>query len=278
MLDQPFEEEKEMTFLDHLEILRWHIIRSVIAIVIGATLAFIFTGFVQEVIMGPSKVDFWTYQKMCEFSQSMGSDALCIEKLDFTIQNRKIMGKLLQHLSITFVVGIILAFPYILFELWRFLKPALRKSERRYLRGVVFFGSLLFFMGVTMGYFILSPISVQFLVNYDFLSEVENFTDIQSYISLVTMITLATALVFQLPIVVYFLAKVGLVTPKGMRKHRKHALIGILLLSAIITPPDIMSQVLLTIPFFVLYESSILIAANVHRKRLKREQAAGYVE
>jgi len=279
MLDQPFEEEEqEMSFLDHLEIFRWHIIRGLIAIAIGTIIAFIFGKQVEEIIMGPANLDFWTYRQMCALSGMLGTDALCFDSLDFTIINRRIMGKLIQHLTISFLAGLILAFPYILFELWRFLKPALKKSERRYLQGVVFFGSLLFFLGVSMGYFILAPISVQFLVNYNFLNQVDNQTDLQSYLSLISMITLAAALVFQLPIVVYFLAKVGLVTPKAMRTHRKHALVAILAVSAIITPPDVMSQIFLTIPFFILYETSILIAANIQRKQRKQEAAEKAVQ
>lgn len=274
MLDQPFEEEEqEMSFLDHLEIFRWHIIRALIAIGVGALVAFIFQTQVEGIIMGPSKLDFWTYIKMCEMSNALGTNALCFEGLDFTVINRTMTGKFMQHLTISFLAGLILSFPYLLFELWRFLKPALKKEERKYLRGVVFFGSLLFFMGVSMGYFILSPISVQFLVNYDFLEDVSNQVDLRSYLSLISMITLAAALVFQLPIVVYFLAKVGLVTPKAMRTHRKHALVAILALSAIITPPDVMSQVFLTIPFFILYETSILVADRVQRKQRKEDAA-----
>lgn len=273
MLDQPFEEEEqEMSFLDHLEILRWHIIRGLIAITIGTIIAFVFGKEVEAIIMGPSNLEFWTYEKMCELSKAFGTEALCFEGLDFIVINRTMTGKFMQHLTISFLAGVILSFPYILFELWRFLKPALKKAERRYLRGVVFFGSILFFLGVSMGYFILAPISTQFLVNYQFLEQVSNEIDLRSYLNLISMVTLAAALVFQLPIIVYFLARVGLVTPKLMRAHRKHALVGILVLSAIITPPDVMSQIFLTIPFFILYETSIWVAAAVQRKRNKEEQ------
>lgn len=274
MLDQPMEDitegGKELSFLDHLEILRWHIIRSLIAIFSGAILAFVGRSVVVDLILGPSQLDFWTYRQLCRLSDVVNSDALCIQALNFELINRKMMGQFTQHITVSVMAGFIIAFPYLLFEVWRFLKPALKKSERRYLRGVVFSGSTLFFLGVLCGYYLLSPVSVQFLANYQFIETLENTIDLQSYISLIAMITLAAAIVFQLPIVVYFLAKTGLVTAAGMRQHRKHALLVILVLSAVITPPDIMSQLLLTIPFFVLYESSIFIARSVERTRAKK--------
>ena len=275
MLDQPFleePEEQEMSFLDHLEILRWHLIRSLVAISIGTIAAFIGREFVVAVIVGPTKLDFWTYQKLCELSTFFGRDTLCIESLNFQLINRRIMGQFTQHLMVSIVAGLIIAFPYLLYEAWKFFKPALKKSERSYLRGIIFSGSILFFLGVLCGYYMLAPVSIQFLVNYVFMEELENTIDLQSYISLITMITLAAAAIFELPIVVYFLAKVGLISAQIMRAYRRHALLVILILSAIITPPDVMSQVLLTIPFFVLYESSILIAAAVRRKELKEEE------
>lgn len=274
MLDQPFQEEPiedEMSFLDHLEILRWHIIRSLIAISVGAIAAFVGRKFVVAVIVGPTKLDFWTYRKLCEVSTYFGRDTLCIESLNFELINRKIMGQFTQHLMVSVVVGLIIAFPYLLYEAWKFFRPALRKSERSYLRGIIFSGSVLFFLGVLCGYFMLAPVSIQFLVNYVFMEQLVNTIDLQSYISLITMITLAAAAIFELPIVVYFLAKVGLITAQTMRTYRRHALLVILILSAIITPPDVMSQILLSIPFFILYESSILIAAAVRRKELKEE-------
>jgi sec-independent protein translocase protein TatC len=271
VLDQPTHEPKElgneMSFLDHLEELRWHIIRSLIAVSIGTILAFIGRKWVVAIIMAPAQLDFWTYDMMCRLSRYVGTDMLCIEKLNFSLINRKIMGQFTQHLSISVVVGIILAFPYVLIEAWRFLKPALKSRERRYLRGIIFSGSLLFFMGVCCGYFMLAPISIQFLANYTFIEELENTIDLQSYISLISMVTLAAALVFELPMVVYFLAKAGLVGPQVMRQYRKHAILIILIVSAVITPPDVLSQIMLSIPFFILYEVSILIASRIEKKR-----------
>lgn len=269
MLDQPTDDTKElgqeMSFLDHLEELRWHIIRSLIAITIGTVLAFVGRKWVVAIIMAPAQLDFWTYRMMCSLSKHMGTEVLCIESLNFSLINRRIMGQFTQHLSISVVVGVILAFPYALFEAWRFFKPALKARERGYLRGIIFSGSLLFFMGVCCGYFMLAPISIQFLANYTFIETLENTIDLQSYISLISMVSLAAALVFELPMVVYFLAKAGLVGPRVMRQYRKHALLIILMVSAIITPPDVLSQIILAIPFFLLYEASILIAGRIEK-------------
>ncbi|MFY0675208.1 MAG: twin-arginine translocase subunit TatC [Bacteroidia bacterium] len=275
MLDQPFledsEQDDEMSFLDHLEIFRWHLIRSISAIAIGAIVAFAGRKWIVAVIEGPTKLDFWTYRKLCDLSQLFGNNAFCIENLNFELINRKIMGQFTQHLLVSVVAGFVIAFPYLLFEAWKFLKPALRTKERKYLRGIIFSGSILFFLGVLTGYFMLAPVSIQFLVNYTFMDQLQNTIDIQSYISLITMVTLAAAAIFELPIIVYFLAKVGLVSAPLMRTYRRHALLVILILSAIITPPDIMSQILLTIPFFILYETSIFIAAAVRKRELEEE-------
>lgn len=275
MLDQPIENPKqneaEMSFLDHIEVFRWHIIRSLIAIAIGTVGAFLARKWVVAIIMGPSQIDFWTYRKLCELGNLVGTDSLCIQGLNFQLINRKIMGQFNQHLTISIIVGVILAFPYMLFESWRFLKPALKKSEKMFLRGIIFSGSILFFLGVMCGYFMLAPISVQFLSNYTFIEQLQNTIDLESYISLISMVTLAAAIVFELPIVVYFLAKAGLVTSSTMRQYRKHAVLIILIISAIITPPDVLSQIMLSIPFFLLYESSIFIAASVQKRQLAQE-------
>lgn len=263
-------QSNEMTFLEHLEELRWHIIRSLIAIVILTVLAFIAKDTVVDIILGPSRTEFYTYGLLCRLSEAMGlTDALCIEELNMKLINRKMTGQFAQHISVSIYVGIILSFPYIFWESWRFIKPALRKKERRFVRWIVLFGSFLFGLGVLCGYYMMAPISVQFLANYTFIGELENTIDLGSYISLVTMVTLAAALVFELPIIIYFLSSAGLLTPGVMKKYRRHAILVILILSAIITPPDVISQLLLSIPFYILYEISILVSASVNRRREK---------
>ncbi|MGB0888114.1 MAG: twin-arginine translocase subunit TatC [Vicingaceae bacterium] len=258
----------DMSFLDHLEVLRWHLVRSAIAIILLAILAFIFKGFIfDDVILAQKSSDFWTYQLFCKFSHLIGNgDALCMEDMSFSLINITMSGQFSLHIMVSLVSGIILAFPYILFEIWRFITPALAKKEKRNALGLVFSGSILFSLGILFGYFFVSPLSVQFLGNYTVSSQVQNQITLGSFISTVTTVTLVCGLVFQLPLIVYFLSKLGLLTPEFMRKYRKHAVVITLVLSAIITPPDVSSQVLLTIPLLILYEFSIYISKMVEKK------------
>lgn len=268
-LDQSFEEDDEkMSFLDHLEILRWHLIRIFIALGIGATLAFVFKSIVFDVIvLAPKQDSFITYRLFCKLSHFLElGDKLCFSELKFKLINLTMAGQFTMHIIVSIVAGIIAAFPYILYEVWRFIKPALKKGEKTYARGLVFWGSFLFLSGVAFGYYLITPLSVQFLGNYRVSELVQNQIGLRSYISTVTTITLSSGLVFQLPIVVYFLSKIGIVTPKLMKTYRRHAVIGVLLLSALITPPDISSQVLVSIPLIFLYEISIVISKIVEKK------------
>ncbi|MEX2379689.1 MAG: twin-arginine translocase subunit TatC [Vicingaceae bacterium] len=274
-LDQSFDEEEGgMSFLDHLEILRWHLIRIVLALLICAVVAFVFKGFVFDtVVLAPSFNTFITYQLLCDLSEWLNlGENLCFKDLKFELINLTMAGQFSMHIIVSVVAGVIVAFPYILYELWRFIKPALKKSEKNYARGIVFWGSLLFMSGVAFGYYVITPMSVQFLGGYRVSDFVQNQISLKSYISTVSTITLATGIIFQLPIVVYFLSKVGLVTPHLMKTYRRHAIIAVLILSAIITPPDITSQVLVSIPLLILYEVSILISRAVVRKEQKEEQ------
>ncbi len=271
-LDQSFDEdqsEDSMSFLDHLEVMRWHLIRMLIAIMFFAILAFVFKGFVFDtLVLAPAFNSFITYQLFCDFSHLLGlEDKLCFEDLPFNLINLTMAGQFTMHILVSFVTGIIAAFPYILFEVWRFVKPALKKGEASYARGLVFWGSFLFLFGVSFGYYLITPLSVQFLGGYRVSDLVLNQISLKSYISTVTTITLACGLLFQLPIVVYFLSKVGIVTPQLMRTYRRHAIIVVLLLAAIITPPDISSQVLVAIPLVGLYEISIIISKVVSRNK-----------
>ena len=269
-LDQSFDDKDEgkMSFLDHLEILRWHLIRIVIAILIGATVAFIFKSIVFDVIvLAPAYNSFLTYQLFCQLSEllSLGK-SLCFDEITFELVNLTMAGQFSMHLIVSFIAGIILAFPYILFEVWRFLKPALKNREKNYARGLVFWGSFLFLSGVLFGYYVITPLSVQFLGSYSVSAMIINQISLKSYISTVTTITLSTGLIFQLPILVYFLSKIGIVTPKLMKAYRRHAIIAVLLLSGLITPPDLTSQVLVSLPLLLLYEVSIFISKMVEKK------------
>jgi sec-independent protein translocase protein TatC len=271
-LDQVDDEPVEMSFLDHLEELRWHLIRSLIAIFVFAIAAFVSKGIIfGEIILGPSKPSFWTYRMLCNLSEILNSDALCISELPFIIQSRQMTGQFSMHITSSFVIGLICAFPYAFWEIWRFVKPGLYDKERKAATGATFYVSLLFFMGVFFGYFVVTPISINFLSNYQIDPSILNEFDIISYVSTVTTLVLACALLFQLPIVVYFATKAGLVSSALLKIYRKHSIIVILMLSAVMTPPDPFSQVLIAIPLGLLYQLSILIAVKLEKKERKQE-------
>lgn len=263
-------EEKEMSFLDHLEELRWHLIRSVISIFVFALVAFFSKSFIfHTLILGPSRTDFWTYKAMCKLGMAINSTVLCIEQLPFSLQSRTMTGQFSMHITVSFVVGLICAFPYTFWEVWRFIKPGLYPTEQRLTNGAVFFVTLLFLMGISFGYFLVSPLSINFLSNYQIDETIVNEFDITSYISTLTTLVLACGIMFQLPMIVYVLSRAGLATPELMKAFRRHAVVVILVLSAIITPPDVVSQVLISLPLFLLYEISIYISASVVRSRQK---------
>ncbi|BDD00317.1 twin-arginine translocase subunit TatC [Persicobacter psychrovividus] len=267
-------QEQDMTFLDHLEELRWHLIRAFASIFVFTVVAFLSkTILFHDIILAPSRSDFWTYRMFCEFGKLVGSDALCIEKLPFILQSRQVTGQFMMHIQSSFVVGIILAFPYAFWEIWRFIKPGLHKTEQRAARGAVFFVSILFLTGVMFGYFVVTPISLNFLANYQIDPSILNEFDIVSYVGTITMIILACALLFQLPVVIYFLTQAGVVNSQMLIAYRKHALIVFLIIAAIMTPPDVMSQIMLTIPLGFLYEISIVIAKRIDKRKQLEELA-----
>ncbi len=265
------EEKKEMSFLQHLEALRWHLVRSVIAIMAIAVVAFLYPEILfDKVLLGPSSENFITYQYICKLSHWLGKgDELCVGKFVFSLKNIQMSGQFITHMWISFLTGIIIGFPYLLWELWRFVKPALKAKEIRYVKGFVFYASVLFFIGVLFSYFIISPLTVFFLGNYQVSTLVGNEITMDSYISTITNLTFATGLVFELPIIVYFLTSIGMLSPEFMRRYRKHALVVILIIAAFITPsPDISSQVMVAIPLYALYEISIFVSKYV----VKRQQ------
>jgi len=262
----------ELTFLEHLEVLRWHIIRSVIAILVFGIIAFVNGDFIYDVLItGPAKPDFITFKLLCAAGKSISnSDILCIDELPYEVINRKVTGQFTMHIAASFVIGLICAFPYAFWEVWRFIKPGLYSNERNAARGGVFFVSLLFIIGISFGYFVIAPLSINFLSNYQFGNSVNNQWDISSIVSVVSMVVLSCGLMFQLPVVVYTLSKAGIVTPKLMRTYRRHSVVVILVISAILTPPDVISQVLISLPLLLLYQISIYISARVHRRLQKK--------
>lgn len=271
-LDQ-YEEDNEMTFLDHLEELRWHIIRSLIAIVVFAVTAFIAKDLVfKMIILGPSKVDFWTYKMLCQFAEMLGTPSLCIDELPFILQSRQLTGQFTMHITASFVIGLVLAFPYAFWEIWRFIKPGLYPKERSAANGASFYVSFLFITGVVFGYFILTPLSINFLANYSLDSSIQNEFDIVSYVTTVVTLVIACGFLFQLPVVIFFLTKAGIITPELMTKYRKHAIVVILVVGAMLTPPDPFSQILIAVPLLGLYQIGIFISKRVTRKELQSSE------
>lgn len=266
--------ESEMSFLDHLEELRWHIVRSAAAILVFAIAAFIMKGFIFDtIILAPRTPEFWTNQMFAKLSELVGTEALKINQIPLKMQSIKIAGQFSAHIMISIIVGFIVSSPVVFHEFWRFIKPALYEKERKHASGAVFFTTILFLMGVLFGYFLIVPLSVHFLGTYQVSSEVENAINLRSYVGSVTSISLAAGVVFLLPIFSFFLSKVGLLTPQFMKTYRKHAYVIMLLLSAIITPPDIFSQVLVCFPLVFLYEIGIMISRYVVKKREKEMEA-----
>lgn len=263
----PADEEKSMSFLDHLEELRWHIIRAFGAIIVFAIAAFVSKEIVwHHLILSPTRPDFWTFRMFCQLGSAVGSDAFCFDEMPFIIQSRKMTGQFTMHITSSVVLGFIAAFPYVFWEIWRFVSPGLYENERKLSRGAVFSVSVLFMMGVLFGYFVVTPVSVQFLGNYQVDPTILNEFDITSYISIVLTLVLGCGLLFQLPIVVYFLSKVGVVTPELLVTYRRHAIVVILIIAALVTPPDPITQMLVTIPLVMLYQASIYISRAVLRK------------
>jgi sec-independent protein translocase protein TatC len=272
--EQPAQ-EMEMTFWEHLEALRWHLVRSIVAVVVLAIVAFLNKDILfNYIILAPKSSEFITNRLLCELGRwaarylaFISPEALCIENFNLTLINIKMAGQFLIHLYISVFAGIIVAIPYILWEIWRFIKPALYRHEQKHTAGAVFWSSLLFLLGILFSYFLIVPLAIMFLGTYNVSASVENQIALNSYISTVVSLTFAVGLVFELPIFVFFLTKVGVITPAFLRRSRKTMIVVVLIVSAIITPADVFSQILVAIPLLGLYEISIIISARVYRRR-----------
>lgn len=273
-LDQQPIQEKEMSFLEHLEELRWHVVRALAAVLIFTIAAFITAPWIfQNIIFAPARVDFPTFTWLCNIGHFFGSgDALCVKEIPFKVQSRFMTGQFSMHIVSSFVIGIIVAFPYVVWELWSFIRPGLYNREKNSSRGAVASISFLFLLGVLFGYYVMSPIMISFLANYQISDMIVNEFDITSYVGTIVGVVFGSGVLFQLPVVIFFLTKVGIVTPTYLRKYRKHAIVIILIVGAIVTPTaDPLSQSLISIPLYFLYEISILISAGVMRQKLKEE-------
>lgn len=265
------EPKAEMSFLDHLEALRWHIIRSVIAIMVFAVLAFIYSDFIWDsIILAPKNPDFWTSQMIIKVSNFLGMESKGLNSQPLQLISFNMSGQFMVSIWTAIIVGFIVAFPYVVYQFWSFIKPALYENERKHASGAVAIMSGLFVMGILFGYYLIVPFSIDFLATYSISKEISNQINILSYISSVTSIVIAGGVSFELPVIVYFLSKVGLLTPKFLRKYRRHSYVVLLIIAAIITPPDVLSQMLVAIPLVILYEISIFISGNVEKANLKR--------
>lgn len=259
---------KPMSFLNHLEELRWLLVRSSMFILGGGVIAFIFNDFIfNKIIFAPKNSDFITYRLFCEISKYFDfGESFCGQELPFEIQNRTMDGQFSVIIWTCVTAGFIIAVPFILMEIWKFISPALYTNEKKYARLFIVCSSLLFFLGVLFGYYLITPLSINFLTNIQISDIVKNQIDINSYISLVKTTSIACGLVFELPIIIYFLSVMGLVSAEFLREYRKYAIVLILIIAAIITPPDVVSQIIVTIPLLILYEVSIYISKFVQNK------------
>ncbi|MEN9350584.1 MAG: twin-arginine translocase subunit TatC [Bacteroidota bacterium] len=271
------EEKAEMTFIDHLEELRQHIIRSVIAILVMAAIIFIYRDWVfDNVITGPINPDFISYRLLCDFSHwaHMG-DALCMPPVTINMQTTTFGGQFLSSISLALIGGILIAFPYIFWEFWRFIKPALKDKELKNTRFIIFWVSFFFFTGAAFGYFLLGPFTFNFLGSFTLGTKgvLETRPTLTDYLDNLTNLILGCGIAFELPVLAFILTKIGLITPTYLRSIRKYAVVVILLAAAVITPsPDWMSQLIVFLPLFALYELSILVAARVSKQRIKEEE------
>jgi sec-independent protein translocase protein TatC len=261
-----------MAFVDHIEELRWHIIRSLLAVIIAGIIAFFNIEWIfDHIILGPARSDFISYNLMCRLGQLAHIDALCLGNMQLMFQNTELSGQFMMSFSVSFMMGFIIAFPFIFWELWKFIRPALNPNELKYARGIVFWSSLLFFIGILFAYYIIAPFTINFFANYQLSPSFKNIITIANYYDTMSDLVLGLGLVFELPVVVFFLSRIGLISPALMRDKRKYAFVVILVLAAVITPPDWFSIWIVTIPLVILYEIGIIISQRAINERKKKE-------
>jgi sec-independent protein translocase protein TatC len=264
----------EASFIDHLEALRWHIVRSLIAIMIFSIVAFIYiTPIFDKIILGPTNPDFISYRLFCKLGKLLHIDNLCMTDVAIDFQNTQLSGQFMMSLTSAMVFGFIMAFPYVAYEIWKFIKPALTEKEKKMSTGFIFWVSVLFLLGICFGYYIITPYTINFFATYQISDKFKNIIKIDDYLSNVMNLSLGTGIVFEMPVVVFFLSKLGLLTPAYMREYRKYAVVIILFLAAIITPsPDVISQFIVALPMWILYEISIYISAIVKKEKDRKNK------
>lgn len=264
-----------MSFIDHLEELRWHLIRSVIAVIIAAIVVFIFSDYVvDQILFGPTRSDFIASRWMCQFGHKIGiGNTLCFPAVDAKFLETTMTGQFIASFTLAFIGGFVIAFPYIFWEFWRFVRPALSDKERKTTNGIIFWVSMLFFLGVAFGYFILTPFMVNFYFNYKLSSQITIMPSFSDYLENLIYTTVGIGVLFQMPLLVMLLARIGIITAAFLRKYRRHAFVLIVTAAAIITPStDPFSLTIVAIPLYLLFEASILLAARIGKQRAKAEE------
>jgi len=260
------EEEKKMSFLDHLEELRWRLVRSAIAIVVVATGLWVFQEWIMDnLFLSMSSADFFTFRKMCEWF------GICVDEISIQMQSTTVSGQFAYALMMSMMGGVVISFPFIFYQLWSFVKPGLRQTEKSVAKGIVFYVSILFFLGILFGYFVVAPLCIQFFGNYKMSQSIDNIFTINSYMSTVLSTVFYSGLLFLLPVISYLLTKIGIVNSAFLKKYRKHAIVGVLVLAAIITPPDLISQVIVAIPITLLYEIGIVVSKKVEKNNKEKD-------
>lgn len=263
------EEKDEMTFFDHLEELRWRLVRCAAVIVVFAVVIWCYQEWIMDhVFLSMKEPDFITYKFFCKYF------GMCIDVIPVTMQSTSMGGQFSYSLMMSMLGGVVIGFPFIFYQIWAFVKPGLKVQEKSVVNGLVFYVSILFFLGILFGYYIVAPLCVQFFGSYQMSSQIQNIFTINSYMSTIVSTIFYSGLFFLLPVVLYIFAKLGLITPEFLRKYRRHAIVGVLILAAVITPPNVISQIIVSIPILLLYEISILVVARVDKKRLKMETSS----
>lgn len=262
----------EMSFIDHIEQLRWHIIRAIAAIIVCSIVVFLNIEWIfDNIILGPAHSNFISYRALCKLGKMIGVDALCLGDLNISFQSTELSGQFMTAFSSSFMIGFIVSFPYVFFEFWKFLKPALKPSELKYARGIVFWSSLLFFVGVLFAYYLVIPFTINFFATYQLSPMFKNNITIGNYYDTISDLVLGMGIVFELPIVVFFLSRLGIITPKLLHDNRRYAYLIILIIATVITPPDWFSCFLVSIPLIFLYELGISISQRAANERLRKQ-------
>jgi len=259
-------EDKQMSFLDHLEELRWRLVRIAIAIVIIGSIIFSFQEWIMDhVFLNLKDPSFISFRLMCQYF------GVCVDDIPLSFQSTTMGGQFTYALMTSMLGGVVIGFPYIFHQIWSFVKPGLKQNEKSAVKGIVFYVSLLFFIGILFGYYVVAPLCVQFFGMYQISRSIQNIFTINSYMSTVLSTIFYTGLLFLLPVITYLFAKLGIISADFLTKYRKHSFVGILIIAAVITPPDVVSQIIVSIPILLLYEIGILVVKRVEKNKLKAD-------